>query len=412
MYTYNRAVGISRRSPKGEELLDIAGVACNTLFTEYSRLIIVVEDSIAGMDVSIDLQYYYTELGAFTGDIQAWLNSMASVPLRTSNTLPGDRYRYVTTHDMQYEWFSLLPGAASMGDGWQDTLTEAEAPDIRLVKTDNTDVDYKALVDRGLFVANGHLVKAVEGTRCVYLRNAGKHFNVNDNIHINYLNFNTVSKLKTYPIELDQIRFEEIDGSAFLHVKSKVPLDNKTVWMSIGGRLYLNDVIALRGNDSINIRIDKVDWFTAIFDSKELIDLSRVIDKERMVVPADFFSTEEFFTNLLTDLSSFLIVLDNPYLDVSLVPMVNYLYPFTYHTEETKPLPILTGNGLLPKYFVRSLINRRLLDIDIGVQKLYVNKTTGVHNGGNLYHGFKGKYAPSKLHAGYLMYIRSVIQGD
>lgn len=412
MYTYERAVGINRRSPKGEELLDVSGLTCNKLFTEYSRLIIVVTDSLAKRKVSIDLQYYYVELGNYAGTIQQWLTSKATTVLRTSNTLPGDRYRYVTTHDIQYKWFSLKPGSALMGDDRQDLLDTAEAPDIRVVKTDNTDVDFDALVSRGLFVINGHLTRAVKGNRCAYLLNAGKHFNVYDNIHVNYLNFNTVSKLNTYPIALSDIKFEEVDGVPFLHVKSKVSLANKTVLMSIGGRMYLNDVASPTGDTNISININKVDWFSAIFDSKELIDLSSVIAKERMVVDKDFFRTEDFFTKLLTDLSSFIIVLDNPYVDVSLRPLVNYLYPFTYHTEETKQLPILTGNGLLPKYFTRRIINRRLLDIDIGVQKLYVNKTTGIHNEGNLFHGFRSKYAPSRLHPGYLLYIRGIIQGD
>jgi hypothetical protein len=412
MYTYDRAVGISRRSPKGEELLDIAAVPCNTLFTEYSRLIIVVDDSIAQRKVSVDLQYYYVELGSYTGTIQEWLNTKTNVVLRTSNTLPGDRYRFVTTHDIQYENFSLLPGSVVQGDDRQDLLTTSDAPDIRIVKTDGSDVDYDALVQRCLWVINGHLTRAIPGNKCLFLRNAGKHFNVYDNIHVNALNFNTVSKLNTYPIDLDDIKFELVNGVPYLHVKSKVPLQGKTTWMSIGGRLYLDDVVQYRGNDSFAIQINKVDWFTAIFDSKQLIDLSSVIDRDRMVVDKDFFKTEEFFTNLLTDLSSFLIVLDNPHLDVSLVPMTNYLYPFTYHTEETRRLPILTGNGLLPKYFTRRIVNRRLLDIDIGVQRLYVNNTTGIRNEGNLFHGFKSKYAPSKLHPGYLLYIRGIIQGD
>lgn len=411
MYTYQRAVGVSRRAPQGEELIDISNLACNKLFTEYSRLIIVVTDSLANRQVAIDLQNYYVELGTYSGKIQAWLNTKSTTVLVTSNTLPGDRYRFVTTHDMQYKGFSLKPGNAALGDNWQDSLTTADAPDIRVVKTDNTDVKFDEMVKRGLFTINGHLVRAVAGNRCVYLLNAGKHFNVHDNIHVNYLNFNTVSTLQTYPIAAADIDFKEVNGLPFLHVKSPVNMTGKTCLMSIGGRLYLNDVAAPTGDTTFAIKINKVDWFSAIFDSKELIDLSGVIDRERMVVPKNFFRTKEFFTNLLTDKSSFIIVLDNQYIDIQVKPMVSYLYPFTYHTEETKQLPILTGNGLLPKYFTRRIINRRLLDIDIGVQKLYVNKTVGTQNGGDLLHGFKSKYTPSRLHPGYLLYIRAIIQG-
>lgn len=411
MYTYERAVGVNRRSPQGEELVDISTLPCNKLFTEYSRLIIVVMDGLALKRVAVDLQTYYVDLGTYTGTIQQWLNTKATTVLVTSNVIPGDRYRYVTTHDIQYKWFSLKPGNAALGDDHQDTLTTAEAPDIRVVKTDNSDVDFEALVSRGLFVINGHLTRAVKGDRCAYLLNAGKHFNVYDNVHVNYLNFNTLSTLKTYPLTVKDINFEEINGIPFLHIKAPTNLAGKSMLMSIGGRLYLNDVVTPTGDKVFKVEINKVDWFSAIFDSKELIDLSAVIDKERMVVPKDFFRTKDFFVKLLTDKSSFAIVLDNPYLNITVKPITNYLYPFTYHTEETKPLPILTGNGLLPKYFTRRIINRRLLDIDIGVQKLYLNKTTGTQNGGDIYHGFNSKFIPSRLHPGYLLYIRAIIQG-
>ena len=410
MYTYKRAVGINRLVPQGEELLDISAIKTNLLFAQYENLVIVVEDSFAQREVAIKLITYQNELTLFNGFIQAWLTTKASVQLQTSNTLPGTVYRYVTTNDIQYKWFSLLPGDASIGDDRQDSLTVASAVDIRVQKTDHTVVDYKALTERALWTINGHLTRAVEGTDCIYLLNAGKHFNVDDNIHVNCLNFNTVSTLKTYGVKLTDVLFDDFDTYNFLHLKTSVSLKDKTVWMSIGGRLYLQDVVQVRSDKSLTICTEKVDWSSRIFDSKELIDLTTVIEEDREVVGERFFKTPEFFNALLTDPSTFLIVLDNPYLYTAIKPLVTYQYPFTYHTEETRNIPLITGGGLLPKYFTRKIINRRLLDIDIGVQKRYLNKTTGINNGGALYHTFTNRFEPSNLHRGYLLYIRGLIQ--
>lgn len=410
MYTYKRAVGINQLVPRGEELLDISTLQTKTLPTTFSELRIVVQDSLYAAEVTIDMADYVNAFIAFTGTIQQWLTSKASVPLKTSNTVPGTEYRYVTTQDIQYKWFTLFPGDARLTEDRQAHLDTASAPDIRVMKTDGTAVDYPALAERSLWTINGHLVRAVADAKALYLLNAGRHFNVNDNIHVSSLNFNTVSKLKTYTLAKEDIDFEEHDTYNFLHIRTPVSMKGKTVWMSIGGRLYLNDVVSPVSERAMSINTTKVDWFTRIFDSKALIDLSSVIDKEREVVGKNFFSTKEFWEALLTDPSTFLIVLDNPNLFVSLEPIVSYRYPFTYHTEETRHIPLMTANGLLPKYFTRKLINRRLLDIDIGVEKRYLNKTTGTANGGDLYHGYTNRFAPSKLHNGYLLYIRSVIQ--
>lgn len=411
MYTYKRAVGINLLVPRGEELLDISTVPTRDLFGLYSQLTIVVADGLANRDVAIDARRYSDELGLFVGTIQAWLDTKAKVPLITSNTLPGTEYRFATMHDIQYEWFSLLPGDARLAADRQPLLTKTAARDIRVVKTDNTEVDFQALVDRCLWVINGHLTRAVKGVRELYLLNAGRHFNVDDNTHVGCLNLNTVSTLKTYPITANQIEFIPHDTYRSLRVDAPVSLVGKTVWMSIGGRLHLNDVVQVNGPKGVTIRTDKVDWFTRIFDSKELIDLSTVIDKERGVVGKDFFQTEDFFRKLLTDLSSFFIVLDNPHLYTELVPISTYRYPFTFHTEETRRIPLMVSNGLLPKYFTRRIVNRRLLDIDIGVNKRYVNKTTGIRNEGELFHGSTNRFSPSTLSKGYLLYIRGLIQG-
>lgn len=410
MYTYKRAVGVNQLVPRGEELLDISAFQTKALPGQFSQLVIVVQDGLYGAEVAIDMADYLNAFIAFTGTIQQWLDTQSNVPLKTSNTLPGSEYRYVTTHDIQYKWFTLFPGDARLTEDRQEHLDTASAPDIRVIKTDGTAVDYVALAERSLWAINGHLVRAVGDAKALYLLNAGKHFNVNDNIHVSSLNFNTVSKLKTYTVAKEDIDYEDHDSFKFLHVRTPMSMKGKTVWMSIGGRLYLNDVVTPVSERAMVIHTEQVDWFTRIFDSKALIDLSSVIDKEREVVGKKFFTTKEFWEALLTDPSTFFIVLDNPNLFVSLEPITSYRYPFTYHTEETRPIPLMTANGLLPKYFTRKLINRRLLDIDIGVERRYLNKTTGTTNGGELFHGYTNRFAPSKLHNGYLLYIRSVIQ--
>ena len=410
MYTYERAVGVYLTGPKGEQLLDISKYALKTIPKYFRSMIVVIYDELYAREVSLNLFDYYDEISVYNDTIQPWLDTKANVVLKTSNTVPGDEYRYVTLHDIQYEWFSLLPGDAEKAHDTQDKMNSTEAPDIRIHKTNNSNVDYPKLGESCLWTINGHLVKAVTDSDYVYLLNAGKHFNVNDNIHVTALNFNTISTMTTNFIGSDDIEF--IDGDTYhqLHLKTNYSLNNKVVWMSIGGRLYLDDIIQVVGNNTIKVNIDKVDWFSRIFESKRYIDLTSVIDEEREVVGSDFFMNEDFFTSLFTDKSTFIIVMDNVNMSVEVIPTVTYQYPYTYHTEETMLLPLMLSTGLLPKYFVRQIINRRLLDIDLGVQRLFLNETTGVGNGGNLYHGWTNRHHPSKLNNGYLLKIRSVVQ--
>ncbi|MBS4041674.1 MAG: hypothetical protein KGZ81_13885 [Flavobacteriales bacterium] len=410
MYTYKRAVGINQLVPEGQEIVDISALQTKALPITFSELIIVVTDSLYNRDVSIDMLDYVNELISFTGTIQQWLDTKATVVLKTSNTLPGTEYRWATLHDIQYKWFTLYPGDAGMAMDRQEHLDIASAKDIRVYKTDNSAVDYTALAERCLWTFNGHLTRAVADKTGLYLLNAGKNFRINDNCHACCINLNTMTKLKTYGFKPEDVIFENADTHIFVHLKTPVSLLNKTVWMSIGGRLYLNDVINMVSEKMLAIRTERVDWFTRIFDSKRFIDLEGVIDKDREVVGKDFFSTEKFWKALLSHPSTFLIVADNPHLYVSLDPVQAYKSPFTYETRETKALPLLTADGMLPKYFTYRIINRRILNTDLGNQRLYLNWTTGTGNGGDLHHGYTNRFKPSKLNTAYLLSIRSVIQ--
>lgn len=412
MYTYKRAVGVRLVSPRGQEFVDISGMSLGELPVIFNRLVIVIKDELADKEVSLNLDDYRNEFSSSKLFIQEWLDTKADTPLKTSNYIPSNREAYVTSHDIQYEWFSLLPGNAAMGEDVQDELTVSGARDIRVRKTNRDNFDYKQLNDKVLWTINGHLTRGVVGEDSVYLLNAGKHFRIHDNVHVGCLNFNTLCNVKTVGIKPEDIRVVKEHDVIRVHYKSKESFNDKTVWMSIGGRLYMNDVVFISGPSTITIKVQGVDWVNALFDSKELIDLSTVIDKDRGVIRPEEIKTEEFFKTLLTDLSSFLIILDDPYIHVERKPITVYRYPFTYHTHETRPLPLLTGDGLLPKYFIRQIINRRLLDIDLPIQRKYLGKTTGVGNEGNLHHNLTNRYEPSYYRTGYLLYIRALAKGS
>lgn len=413
MYTYIRAVGVYSSGPKGQQLLDISKYSLETVCKYFKEMIVVLNDSMSKeKELALNLFDYYEEVKVYKKNIQSWLDENQTRVLKTSTKVPGNRYGYVTSQDIQYKWFSLFPGSINRPSDSQGLLTVNNAPDIRVMKTDGSKVDYKALANRSLWTINGYMVRAVADDTAVYLQNAGKHYRVYDGIHVNCLNFNTISTLNTETVVKENIKFIEVSGYQQVRVKSKTSLKGKTVWMSIGGQLYFNDIVDVLNDNTIRIQTDKVDWFTKIFDAKRFIDISTIIDKEREIVDKNFFRTEDFFQKLFTDLSTFIIILDNGNMSVESVPLTTYRYPFTYHTEEKLNLPLMLSNGMIPKYFVRKIINRRLLDIDMGVQRAYLNKTTGSANEGNLLHDYTNRCIPSHYFRGYHLKIRSIVQKD
>lgn len=409
MYTYVRGIVRWATGPTGYKPYDVSNIPLNVFYKYFKEALIVIEDSLYQTKVAIKFQDYQAVFGSYTGTIQQWLDDNTNNPLITYSEYPSDVYRSATLHDIQYEWFTLLPGDLRKSSADQDKIRVGNGPDIRVHKTDNSSVDYNKLNACTLWLVNNHFVRHITDGTDIYLINAGKHYAVNSRTHACCINFNGIGTIQTAPILKDDIHYT-IDGSSpHVKVKTTMDLNNQTVWMVIGGRLYMDDVVRVTGDNTVTLNVTQVDWFDKIFTSRNFIDLTNVIGSEAKMVASDFFSNEAFFTNLLTDPSSFFVLIDNTTLVVSLIPTTEYLYPFTYHTERIEKLPLLLNNGLMPKYFTRKFNNRRLLDIDAGTHKRYVYPSAGSNNGGGIFHGEINLGFPERYNRGYLLEIKALV---
>lgn len=407
MYQFQRSVVRYVTGPAGLVPYDISAIPLNVFYKYFKEALIVVHDGIYNVNVTIKYSDYQAEFGQFTGLISDWLLTKANEVLKTYETVPKETYGMVTLHDIQYEWFTLLPGNVLKSNKDQDLITVGDAPDIRIHKTDNSQVNYPELKDYTLWLMNNHMVRAVADEKDIYLLNAGKHFNVNNNTHVCCMNFKGIGKVKTLGIKKEDIQFTSDSSAQHLKIKCSEDLKNKTVWMVLGGRLYMSDVIQVVSGNSVVVKTSNVDWFEKLFCSREWLDLSKVFNPKVAMLDKDYFSTGSFFTNLATDLSSFFVIIDNPNVSVSLVPLGEYQFPFTYYTERTEKLPLLLSNGLMPKYAVRKMVDKRLLDIDAGIHKTYLFHTSGVNNGG-VFHEAVNLGNNSRYNRGYLLEIKAL----
>jgi len=409
MYTFKRSIIRYVTGPMGLIPFDVSAIPLNAFYKYFKEAIIVLEDSLYKNTVSIKYTDYQAAFSAYAGTIQQWLNDHQADVLKTYDEFPKDVYRTVTLHDIQYEWFSLLPGNVAMSSRDQDLININDAPDIRVKKTNHSQVDYADLQKSTLWLMNNHVVRSTADDSNIYLVGAGKHFKVNSNTHVCCMNFKGIGEIHQSPITNDDISYVVDGSSRHLKVRYKETLKDKTVWMVIGGRLYMSDVIAQTDDNAVMVNITKVDWFDKIFTSRGWLDLSRVLKPDVVAVGPEFFETEEFFRNLLTDVSSFFVVIDNPNLVVTHIPVGEYHFPFTYYTERKDKLPLLLSNGLMPKYSLRKHVDKRLLDIDAGLHKRFTFHSSGLNNGG-LYHGVVNLGFSERYNRGYLLEIKALLQ--
>lgn len=408
---YRRAFGVYLNSKITQMVvLDISNMQLLNVSKYFQKLSVVVFDSFYNKEVAIDLFRYLSEMEGNELTIQQWLDTKNNVPLVTSDEFPDGQYLFASYSDIQYKGFSLFPGDASKSKGEQSLLLAPNARDIRVQRTDGDMINYSDLVNKCLWTINGHMVRAVNDDEQVYLLGAGKHYRVNDNIHVGCINFNYITDLSTPHLTDEMLDIDIKYDTVSIHIT--VPdqeLDNKKIWMSLGGRLLFDGVISKVGGNVVKLDLSRIDLVNRIFESLNYIDLEPVISKERVVIDADFYKSESNLRKLLTHMSSFLIILDNPYMNVQVTPVRTYQYPYTYYTEDTYPHPMMLQSGLIPKYFTRKLGHNKLMDIDLGCLPKYLIDTTGINNEGNLYHNKVSRAEPYTLNQGYLLKIKAMV---
>lgn len=400
-YQYVRAVGVYINGNGGETIVDLTGVPTNTLASTFAKLAIVYNDSLYKTNYVIRLEDYSVSFNNFSGDIIAWFTAQANNVLEYDDSYPGSAYVYAQAGDLQDYGYKYLPGDHQQSSDRQDLLTPSGCADVRVTQIYETR-DWKSIVNTNLFTLNGHFIRAVGLTDALYLIGGGKNYRVNDNINVEGIDFKNLTTLNTYPFTQDMISFVNDNSYHSLQLNLGMDTSNKTVWFVLGGRLMFNYPLLKRiGDQSFRIDFRQCDLMTRLFESLNYIDLSDVMNQEQEVVTALFPFSTTTLTDLLLNTNSFFIVFDTPALGVTIKPLETFTYPTTFFAHDTFTHPLMLNNGLFPAYKTKVQNNDMLINTGISYVPELLNHTTGVSNGGDLYHSYENLYSKATPVQGY-----------
>lgn len=407
--TYKRAYGVYLESAITQIIfLDIATMPLRNISTYFQKLSVVVFDHYYQKELSIDLFRYLNEMVDNDSTIQQWLDTKNHTVLTTSEFIPKITLINASYSDITYRNFKLYPGDVRKSQGDQNLLTVSKAVDIRVIKNDVEKVDYRVLKNKTLWSINGHLVRAVADDHCLYLLGAGRHYKVDDNIHVGCINFNLISDVNTVPITTSDLSLDVSGENPKIHISLPADSAGKKVWLSLAGRLLFEGTVKRTGDTVLSVDLTRYDLVNRIFRSQDFIDLGDIIGDKRTVIPKDYYRNEAVLTALFTHISSFLIIFDNPHINVTREKLVRYNHPYTYFTSEKEKLPMVLANGLIPKYFIRKYRHDRLLDIDLGAVTKFINDTTGLGYGDLFYKQVSSAEPSSPVNA-YLLKIQAIV---
>lgn len=410
MYIYQRSVGAFQNDLEGLQPLSIETAKLSSVVKNTRLFFITVYDTLTLESYNVDMAHYRNETLYWDLTVQDWLDHKQNEPLIKKEGKIGDTPYYVRMEDLQMAGYNVVPGRVDFAPDYQSRITASGAKDLRVYHLFEPNPPYFDYVNTTLFTWNGYFVRAQAREDGIYLLGAGRHFNVNDHGHVGALDFKNISSIKTLPITEENINIVS-PTSVDIHLGKEV--SQQTVWLVVAGKLIPNYPSIRRVNENvINLDLRSLNLSHWVLETSKSLDMDHLPVTKQNVIHHDKLWSAETITQLMTDISSFIIVLSNPFMGIEVEPLEQFTFPTTFLTHDPFHHPVMLSNGRFPTYREREGGHySRLLDFDIRYQDRYVNDSTGPDNGGMLYHDRVNWFHPHEPVNAYLYKIYSAIKG-
>lgn len=328
------------------------------LWTDYSRLILVLSSPLYADPLSLDLDLVRSRISkVMPGTTLAqWLVSLGNESLPTSTTVPKISPKYALYRDAVDSGYSLDPVPPGVAFGNDYLISDAH--DLRIARAD---VKPKDFYDNCLVEVNGLLHRVDYDSEACYAMEGGRTGRISNDNLVGIINFQALGGVRTIPITDAMLTPGGSDPSLFINAIITVDEDltDKTVMLCFMGFLLPWGRALKRIGDkafSVDLRNQVIyDWY---FRAKDRIYLETV--RQHMTykngnynqVALEEFQSNEVVRELFKLSQTFLVVINNNDIYVDREQLEVSKTPDRYFTK-TRPLfPVVVDKGELLSYRV------------------------------------------------------------
>lgn len=357
MYSLVKSLARTRGRTGSWSEVDLSGMDVFKLWTDYSRIYLILTNPVVVGQVSLDLNEVRSRITLVKPGttVAQWLAGLGNQSLPTSTKIPKIDPKFVQYRDAVQAGYTLTPVHRTIAPG-NDALL-SEMADLLLTKPG---LAYKQFYDNCLVDVNGLLHYSDYDSNGIHVYNGGSTGRISNDNHVGVLNFKALGGVKAIPITEDMITAGGTDPGLYINaiISTTESFVGKTVMFSFMGYLLPMDRAFRRLGDStfsLDLRNQVVaDWY---FEAKRLIDLSTVEahltykNGSYDQIGLDEFTSDAVIKALLTLPQSFLIVINNTDVYVDREQLQVSLTPDRYFTC-TKPVwPVIFGKGRIFDYW-------------------------------------------------------------
>ncbi len=356
MYSYSKA--LVRETAPGSRWIEkpLADQPVVTLFNIYRDVILVVTHPTATGPLTVNLKEVADRFSGVSSEmtVQQWLASLDGESLPTTAGEPAIKSTTAKYNDAYNAGYKINLCYAE-GNPFSD-IPDSEKDDLIMIRPET---DYQLFYESCLVTMNGLVHRTDYDINGVRVKDGGISFRKAKQNHVGIISFRELGKLGFYSITEEMLYNPHLNGklSDAAYIKLPESVENKIVFLVLGGYLHMVDSCYHRINDQV-IKVDtaRLPLLNRFYESKGLIDLSKMTDHhEKNPNNPDHVSLEDFFSEesikgYLTMSQSFIVTLevDNLYLKRH---KLGYSHlPGRYYTGLDPHWPLALQLGRLPEY--------------------------------------------------------------
>ena len=234
-----------------------------------------------------------------------------------------------------------------------ETILEEDRLHLALTRGEHNLLDMSSYV---LASINGFLHTTDSDADALYVRHGSETMQVGKSPKVNLHSFANISPFVQIP--LSRCTLTPRNGSRLANgvtIATGLDLTGKTVWLSIGGHLmYLNRDYTVMNRKSIALDWNKFNFKHKYLNSRGRLNLSTVdlamglVDGGSGILSQQSLNTDEVIRAYLELPQSFIIVFDNPTIDVDLRRIEDMSLPGKYMVKDEPHLMYMNEEGRLP----------------------------------------------------------------
>lgn len=353
MYTYVKAVCLSRSIGSQWEVIDIKDKMVASIYETYTQIFLELSNPVLTSNVFIDFNSLRHEFSNSNLTLEGLLNFLADRTLETVSALPTTEVKFAKYSDAIRAEYKVQPCRA--GYVTPDNYPNDDLDDLKVSRPKYL-TNITKLHSHCLLSVNGYYHWTETDNNYAYVINGAKTMRKSKINHLGILSFLDVGRL--IKIKLDPTKILGANGTEPL--KNKIfftideNIDNKSVFLVLGGYIVFQEpgVFYQTGDKTFTLDISRIPYLERLYESKPYIDLSSLNLTPDEINP-DLININEAKSDAtlkayMTLSQSFLVIVDIPRLSLNKINIKHCNLPgmFTCYQDPVYPLIVNYGKSV------------------------------------------------------------------